>query len=54
MEKTETKAEYVSRAKSFLREDLQAKSWPDKVRAIARMNAVSKAARESMRLALKK
>ena len=39
MAPAETKVEYIVRAKAILREDLRAQSWPEKVRAIERMNA---------------
>jgi len=51
MERAETKTEYIVRAKALLRADLRAKSWPEKVRAIERMNEVSKIARASMKAA---
>jgi hypothetical protein len=38
MERAETKAEYIVRAKAMLRADLRAKSWPEKVRSMERMN----------------
>jgi hypothetical protein len=52
MERTETKAEYIVRAKALLRADLRAKSWVEKVRSIERMNAADKVAKEAMREAL--
>jgi hypothetical protein len=49
MNQAETKAEYIVRAKALLREDLRAKSWPEKVRSIERMNRAQRVAREAMR-----
>ncbi len=49
MERAETKIEYIVRAKALLRADLKAKSWPEKVRAIERMNEASRKAKEGMR-----
>ena len=49
MAPTETKIEYIVRAKAILREDLRAQSWPEKVRAIERMNAAMKIAQQAMR-----
>jgi hypothetical protein len=51
MERAETKAEYIVRAKALLRADLRAKSWPEKARSIERMNEAGKIARESMKQA---
>lgn len=51
MTDTDSKVEYIVRAKAALREDLRAKSWPEKVRAIERMNEASRAAKEAMRKA---
>ena len=48
----ETKIDYIVRAKAILREDLRAQSWPEKVRAIERMNAAKKIAQQAMREAL--
>jgi hypothetical protein len=48
----ETKTEYIVRAKAILREDLRAQSWPEKVRAMERMNAAKKIAQQAMRDAL--
>jgi hypothetical protein len=45
----ETKNEYIVRAKAILREDLRAQSWPEKVRAIERMNAAKKIGQQAMR-----
>lgn len=42
MKRAETKAEYIARAKALLREDLRARSWEEKVRAIERMNQAKK------------
>jgi hypothetical protein len=52
MAPAETKIEYIVRAKALLREDLRAQSWPEKVRAIERMNAAMKIAQQGMREAL--
>jgi hypothetical protein len=52
MASAETKSEYIVRAKALLREDLRAQSWPEKVRAIERMNAAKKIAQKAMREAL--
>ena len=49
MERAETKTEFIVRAKAALREDLRAKTWPEKVRAAARLNALKKKAQEAMR-----
>jgi len=51
MERAETKAEYIIRAKALLREDLRAKSWPEKVRSMERMNEAGKLARAAMEAA---
>ncbi len=48
MERAETKSEYIVRAKALLRADLRAKSWPEKVRSIERMNEATKLARKAM------
>ncbi len=52
MERAESKIEYIVRAKALLRADLKAKSWPEKVRAIERMNEASRKAKEGMRRTL--
>jgi hypothetical protein len=52
MAPAETKSEYIVRAKAILREDLRAQSWPEKVRAIERMNAAKKIGQQAMREAL--
>jgi hypothetical protein len=52
MERAETKAEYIVRAKALLRADLRAKSWAEKVRSIERMNAADRIAKEAMRKTL--
>jgi hypothetical protein len=49
MARAETKSEYIVRAKAILREDLRAQSWPEKVRAIERMNAAKKISQQAMR-----
>lgn len=48
MEQTNDKIEYIRRVKAGLREDLRAKSWPEKVRSIERMNAMKKIAQRAM------
>lgn len=49
MQKAETKAEYIVRAKASLRSALRAKSVPEKVEAVERLNEVSRKAKEAMR-----
>jgi hypothetical protein len=51
---SEAKIAYVRRAKESLRADLRAKTWEEKVRAIERMNEMSRVAKEAMRRALTK
>ena len=52
MERAETKAEYIVRAKALLRADLRAKSWEEKVKSIERMNVAGRIAKEAMRRTL--
>lgn len=48
------KAELNARSETSMRAFLRAKSWPEKVRSIERMNAAQKIARRAMRAALEK
>ena len=48
------KAEFNARAKASMRAHLRAKSWPEKVDSIARMNREMKVAQQAMREALAK
>ncbi len=52
LEVDEEKTALNARVKSSMEAFLRAKSWPEKVRSIARMNAASKIARASMTKAL--
>ncbi len=45
------KLEFNRRAKASMLEYLRSRTWPEKVRSIARMNAAAKIAREAMRKA---
>lgn len=47
--KFESKTAMNSNAKSLLRKSLRAKSWVQKVQAMARMNSMSKTARAAMK-----
>lgn len=52
MERAESKAEYIVRAKDSMRNYLRAKSWPEKIRSIERMNRATRLAREGMKRTL--
>ena len=45
------KAAFNARSEASMLLFLKSKSWPEKVRSIARMNSAAKVARESMRVA---
>jgi hypothetical protein len=45
------KAEFNARAKASMLLYLKSRTWPEKVRSIARMNEAAKIAREAMRKA---
>lgn len=47
----EEKAAFNARAKASMREYLNSRTWPEKIRSIERMNRAARIAREAMRKA---